>query len=84
MSTITHAVPSGPAASVDPGDVSDAACTLVELSTIPDDAALLRRAAEQLPPLMAQLRKATGIDTDTDEDWLSVWRPYGIIRERTP
>ncbi|AWN32605.1 hypothetical protein [Streptomyces sp. NEAU-S7GS2] len=86
MSLITTHHAALPAA-VDPGLANDAACTLVELSTVPDDAALQRRAAQELPQLMAQLRATTGHSdagtTVSDADWLDVWRPFGVVVERT-
>lgn len=84
--TPTPAVPTPPGAlpdDLDPAQVSDAACTLVELSTVPEDWPLIRRAAEQLTPLTAALRRITGTeDASDDRDWLNPWRGYGIVIER--
>ncbi|MFD8386163.1 hypothetical protein ACFV2X_47985 [Streptomyces sp. NPDC059679] len=84
MSTTTHpAAPRRPA-EIDPGLANDVACTLTELSCVPDDTALLRRAAEQLPLLTAQVRRVTRSDSEgSDEGWLDVARACGIVRERT-
>ncbi|MFK8851157.1 hypothetical protein [Streptomyces sp. Ac-502] len=72
-----------PPPAVDPGLVSDAACTLVELSTVPDDVALQARAASQLPQVLAQLRQTTVSNAGSDADWLDVWRGIGVVIERT-
>ncbi|WP_344583491.1 hypothetical protein [Streptomyces lunalinharesii] len=82
-----HAAPPAEQAAVDPGLANNAACTLVELSTVPDDAALQRRAAEELPQLLTQLRATLGrastdAPTGADADWLDVWRPFGVVVER--
>ncbi|GAA2100479.1 hypothetical protein GCM10009801_73040 [Streptomyces albiaxialis] len=75
----------GGADHLDGDQVNDAACTLVELSTVPDDPGLRERAVQQLVPLIATLRRITGTaDTVDDRDWLDVWRAYGIVTERTP
>ncbi|UNZ22304.1 hypothetical protein [Streptomyces sp. 891-h] len=85
MSTTLHTAPRTRIA-LDGDLVNDAACTLVELSTVPDDEALQDRAAAQLAPLTATLRRITGTDNAeaaNDADWLNAWRGCGIVRERT-